>query len=134
MANYYGFGRSNYFKVKDIEDFKRLLANSECTPIWKGSKKLSEIDTSDLVGFLCTSEDGQPTADEDVDFFNQLSTILDQNYVVIFQSIGNEKLRYLNGYSIAIDARGNQLHISLDDIYGKAQSHFDNETITEAIY
>lgn len=37
MANFYGTGRSNYFKVKDLSAFKTLIEQCSCELIEGGS-------------------------------------------------------------------------------------------------
>ena len=136
MATYYGTGRSNYFKVKDVEKFKSLLDRSECDLIWKGSKTSDELDSSDLVGFIPLTEDGQVfiPEDQETNFWDDVSSLLQEGQILIFQSVGSEKTRYINGISLAINCKGDILEFSLDEIYERAKDYFQVDEITQAIY
>lgn len=67
-----------------------------------------------------------------MDFPIALSDHLDPRDVAILFEIGNEKLNYLIGYAIAVNADGVRTKISLDDIASKAQDLFPGLSITDA--
>ena len=52
MANFQGAGRSNYFKVNDLEGFKNLCELMECKVYERDSK----------VAFASNTEDGSPNS------------------------------------------------------------------------
>ncbi len=126
MANYEPHARSNYFSVKNLEAFTAFCAR------W-GLELIQEREQADpatpRVGFLCDSEQGIPTTlyDEDtdtdveVDFIAELSQQLADGAVAVVMEVGNEKLRYLNGYAIAVNAAGAEVSINLDEIYDRAK-------------
>ena len=141
MANYCGLGRSNYFRVRDIAAFKDALPDD-----------YRVVDGPDgVVTVLCENEDGGWTAyewgddesddadaaeDVEVDVIDLVATHLTPGEVAVFQSIGNEKLRYVNGVAVAINADGDRVTVTLDDIYDLAATTFNTprEQINAAVY
>lgn len=135
MANYYAQYRSNYFRVNDFETFKAWCASL-------GMNAWQRSDDPTLVAF--GSRDGESgipshryndaTQDfEDIDFAAELSEHLLDNEIAIVQEAGHEKLRYVTGYALAINAAGEVLHISINDIYALAQREWGHKP-TEAHY
>ncbi len=131
MANYIGFARSNYFKVNDTKKFEELCDK------WN----LRLIKKDDLVGFLdddtegglpnyAETEDGEDL--EFDDFLKELSDLLVEDEVAIMIEIGYEKMRYLVGFALAINSKGEQVTTNLSDIYKKAESLGKNITTAES--
>lgn len=133
MANYYEAARSNYFRVKDEEAFKKAL-------------EPFDVDVhSDNEGRFCllnNEEGGWPSwylddneQEHDVDFFQLVSEHLADKSIAVFIGSGAEKLRYISGYAVAIHPNGERIQIVLDDIYKEAQEAFgDDVEITPAEY
>ncbi len=142
MASYYGFCRSNYFSVKDIEQFKIVCEHFE----------LEIINNDNKVGFFVNEESGIPTSieyvneeqkednglrdekyDEDNydDVFDIIAEMLLDDEVMVVDHIGNEKLRFLTGYSSAYNNKGQIVNILLSDIYEKAKELGSNITYAE---
>lgn len=115
MSNYEEQARSNYFKVKDVEKFKEFLDKYYLVFI--------EHKDDDTVGFL--AHDGIPSwdteTDEEIDFMLLLSEHLVKDEVAIIAGNGNEGMRYLSGFSAAINSRGKRTSIDIFNIYEKAK-------------
>lgn len=135
MANYYGNSRSNYFKVKDKEKFKNFL------DLMYDMEYIE--DSEGRVGFLVSGEGGSipceiwdENADEyvELDFDRLLAQHLQDGEVAIYQEVGAEKLRYLVGYSIAVNSKGERVAVSINDIYRLAQEELGGENITLCEY
>jgi hypothetical protein len=47
---------------------------------------------------------------------------------------GSEKLRYLSAFAVAINAAGERIDVSLEDIYHLAAEKFPGKEITRAEY
>ncbi|HEY4062283.1 MAG TPA: hypothetical protein VGM30_10305 [Puia sp.] len=152
MSNYYGKGRSNYIRVIDKEKAK-LFARIYGVAI---------VEKENYVCFLANGEDGDvnsvftPETEEEVaileiimreegtapvimdeeqelpGFPETIASILQPGQVFIWIHVGNEKSRYINGYSLAINSKFEKVSISLDSIYKQAE-HLGSE-ITEAQY
>lgn len=130
MANYIGTARSNYFKVKSKEDFEDLCARLN----------VEIITRRDRVGFIC--EEGLPSSiydeakDEDVevDILAEIAPHLQEGEVAVLVESGHEKCRYVVGYAIAVNWKGEVAEVSITDIYKKAQEELGGENITEAEY
>lgn len=114
MANYYGTGRSNYFKVKDHGLFVEFCSKYNLEQIYRDGG----------TGFICTHEDGHPTTDNEssllLNWEQELASLLEEGEVAIFMSVGNESKRYVCGVAIAINSSGKVRRIDLDNIYKKA--------------
>jgi len=131
MANYYGSGRTNYFKVKDKEKFEYFLFSI-------GGLSLIE-DGKGRVGFLVKTESGDLPLEvyndetdivEEVDVLAELATHLEDGEVAVYQTVGAERLRYLVGYAVAINSKGEKVSVSINDIYKLAQEELGGENIT----
>ena len=126
MANYYGFARSNYFKVKDDKAFENFCKKWELSHITDDDPH--DGGSADLHGFLVENESGIPSAYLDKEsgehveghFYLDLAAHLVEGWVAIVREIGYEKLRYLIGYTVAVNAKGETRQVNLDDIHDQA--------------
>lgn len=122
MANWYGSSRSNYFKVED-EDAFREWAESRDLQVLEKPGGLFGITPSSM------SEDGSwPSYDYDedcgIDFQAELIEHLAEGQVAIIMTIGNEKLRYLTGFAVAVAWDGRRTTVDINDIYDKVETEF----------
>jgi diaminopimelate decarboxylase len=137
MANYYASARTNYFAVTDLEAFKADI-ESKTSSVQVVSQ---EKDGLTLVGLLGCDDDGGgfpfEYEDEDgeyveLDWAEIFKAHLEEGWVAIIMESGAEKLRYIAGYAVAYNSKGETVSLNLDDIYGLAKSLGSN--ITEATY
>lgn len=140
MANYYSMGRTNHFAVKDPDAF--LAAVTPIVNFGDGDIVREERDGVD--GFVLCFPDGFPSEIHDlenedtwdmpveIDWQVLISEHLADGEVCIIQEIGNEKLRYLTGYSLAFNNKGEKEYVSLYQIYDQAKEL--GTRITEAEY
>jgi len=131
MANYYESARTNYFRVKDADAFKA----------WLGTINGVELITDDKGRFgVLFNEDGVPSSRyndttedwDDFDFMEELAPHLADDSVAVLMGAGAEKLRYVQGYAVAINNKGEVRSLNLDAIYGMAKEL--GSEITEAQY
>ena len=136
MANYYATARTNYFAVKDVDAFKKELKNYSVDVIEDVKDGVT------LYGFIDDNDGGFPSEywDDSLeddrtinweDFFNRH---LADDSVAVMVEVGAEKHRYLNGYAVAYNNKGETAEISLDEIYVKAESLLLGKNITRAEY
>jgi hypothetical protein len=131
MANYYSTARTNYFRVKDVDAFNAWAKEYE------DNYRVEVVDKEDTFAILFDSESGVPTSREvdgdydDIDFMDELSKHLADDEVAILHQAGAEKLRYINGYAIAVNNKGERRTISLDDIYTFAKELGKNVTLAQ---
>ena len=75
-----------------------------------------------------TDQDGMSESDDEIEFtdsfLNELYPLLADDQVLVFQSVGNEKTRYVCGYAGAISHLGETVSVNIDDIYQKAKEAF----------
>jgi diaminopimelate decarboxylase len=137
MANYYASARTNYFAVTDLEAFKADI-ESKTSSVQVVSQ---EKDGLTLVGLLGSDDDGGgfpfEYQDEDgeyveLDWAEIFKAHLEDGWVAIIMESGAEKLRYIAGYAVAYNSKGETVSLNLDDIYDKAKSLGTN--ITTATY
>ena len=128
MANYGGFGRTNYFRVKDVEAFETA------------AEPFGAVHRRDdgLVTVLATNESGDFSAyddetDEERDLADVLPDHLADGEVAVLMSVGAEKLRYIEGWAVAVHSSGERVELSLNDIYAEAQETFPDASITQAV-
>ena len=128
MANYYSSARTNYFRVKDVDAFNAWAKEYE------DNYRVEVVDKEDTFGFLFDGESGVPNSRfvngnyEPFDFMDELSVHLADDEVAILHEAGAEKLRYINGFAIAINNKAERRVISLDDIYVYAKELGKNVT------
>ena len=137
MANYFSTSRSNYFRVKDEEALERgrPLGGPDC---WIRGGSAEE--SSDTHFALAANEGGWPTDrwDEEANdyldsaVYDEIAEHLVPGDVAIFMEVGNEKLRYLCGQAIAVNAEGEQRSVDLVGIYDIASK--DGNNVTRAEY
>jgi hypothetical protein len=134
MANYYETARTNYFLVKDAEAFKK-----ECSFIGDSEVVTQERDGKTYFGILGSQEYGFPVwlrdenEDEiEIDWEEFFKRHLADDEVAIVMGAGSEKIRYVNGWAVAYNNKGEAVSINLDDIYDKAKTLGSN--ITHASY
>ena len=105
------------------EDCKQVIKRTvgEC----KGEKIKEQCcgflgtDTGAIVGY---AEDIQGNPLEFDDMVKMLATHLEEGWVAILQEVGAEKLRYITGYSLAVNHLGETVDIDINNIYQKAEN------------
>ena len=124
MANYYSQGRTNYFRVTDGEKFEQ-----EINELQDGvANGITVVKKEDKYALLF--EEGAPTfyyneetgEERDVDMEGFIRENLADGSVCVMIEIGAEKLRFLDGWSIAFNNKGDRKVILLDDIYHGIES------------
>lgn len=138
MVDYYSIGRTNYFAVKNIEIFKQDLESLR--EYLNSGFEIIEDQKEDQIVFCLTFEDGIPsyyynaeTGEEfDVEFTDILSTHLADDWVCIIMETGSESLRFLSGYSVAFNNKGEQKYVALESIYDLSKELGKN--ITDCSY
>jgi hypothetical protein len=124
--------RSNYFPVRDralFEDQLRQAVGEAIEVVDRGGGEIALL-AGRTVGQICPST---PVANEvEFDIAAFVSPHLVDDSVAAFISAGGEKLRYVIGEAIAINARGERRRVSLDDIYELAEQL--GSDVTDASY
>ena len=126
MATYTSTARTNYFRVKDVDAFNKWIKQ------FTGLDKIVH-ETQGTVGILF--DDGVPNvrweteliegeeieSEVEIDFMEELSLHLADEEVAVLQECGSENLRYVNGYAIAVNNKGERREISINKIYDLAK-------------
>lgn len=94
-----------------------------------------------LYGFLGNTDNGSLPSfrqDEETnteydfdDFLTELAPIIKDNWIAIMMECGAEKLRYISGFSIAINSKGIKESVNLSDIYDKTEKLGKYQTTVE---
>ena len=126
MANYYGFTRTNYFRIKNEEAFKEYI---------------NTLATTDGDFELWTKEDNNETyyafggngslysiENDEEDIYQKLSEYVHQHDAIIITEVGYEKLRYLTGVSMVITQKGYEVVDLYDASLNKAKQLLSDET------
>lgn len=135
MANWYGSARSNYFRVKDKDAFTTWCASRNLNILNSTGESTVAIAPSDFDDGAWPSQTfNEETQDyDDVDLVAELATHLAEGEVAVLMQIGAEKLRYLTGWAVAVNHKGETVSLNLSDIYDLAKTKF-GVTPTEAQY
>jgi hypothetical protein len=120
MVNYYGAGRTNYFKVNNIAKFEKDLAKyGQDEKLFKKtvgkSKLVAIIPQDDSEGFSWDYLDENDDYQE-IPWGELFKAHLADAWVAIIQEVGNEKQRYLTGYAYAYNNRGETVELNLNDL------------------
>lgn len=117
MANYIPFARTSYFKVKDMDKFMEWTKQFDIEEVWT-----MEDDEHGILVAMSFGENGIPSFTlnkdeeyEDVDFPEEISKHLAENWAVEIREIGYEKMRYLIGHTIIIRWDGKYIAVNLED-------------------
>ena len=126
MATYTSTARTNYFRVKDVDAFNKWIKQ------FTGLDKIVH-ETQGTIGILF--DDGVPNvrweteliegeeieSEVEIDFMEELGLYLADEEVAVLQECGSENLRYVNGYAIAVNNKGERREISINKIYDLAK-------------
>jgi hypothetical protein len=125
MANYYGQSRTNYFLVKDEAAFKAEMEKYNVTVI------TSKIDDQTAYGIMDADNDGgglqwsqfnDDTEDyDDIPWEHVIGQHLQDGQVAILVETGAEKYRYLSGWAIAFNNKGESRRVDINDIFELAK-------------
>ena len=131
MATYTSMGRSNHFSVRDLQKLKDLVVGTGIELQQEGESQVVLLDTEGTDWMICGQD-----CEDDIYLPDVIAEYLEPGEVVVFQSIGNERFRYLGGHSVAVSSEGKQVWIHLSDIYAAAAKEFgvDASTISLAEY
>ena len=132
MADYIADCRSNYVRAKNPKRFKELLMEYDVQIIEDDEERIGFISNADfgIPHFVNDEGDYTHTLDED----ERVPKHLAEGEVLVIYEIGREKMRFLVGYAVAINWDGRACHVSLDEIYSRAQANFGNKPSTSAEY
>ena len=135
MANYYGVGRTNYFRVKDEAAFLSDLEEIEGVRIHDEIRKDGQrwfmlMDDNDD-GWCLSWKDERKDAAE-IWLPEVIARHLIDDEVAIIMESGHEKHRYVSGWAVAINNKGDFKQLTLNDIYDLAKELGPN--ITDASY
>jgi hypothetical protein len=125
VANYYGQSRTNYFLVKDAEAFKAEMMNYEVTVIEQnigGETHYGILDADADGGGLQWSQLNEENDDyDDLVWEDIIGKHLRDGEVCVLVETGAEKYRYLNGWAIAFNNKGETRRVDTTDIYDLAK-------------
>ena len=88
MATFEATTRTNYFHVKDVEKFKKLINDLPYGRVFETLGKNGE----DVFGF-----GWYECMPDEEEFYNELQKLVADDDAIIIFMVGNEKLRYLTG-------------------------------------
>lgn len=129
MANYYATARSNYFRVKDKTAFREWADNIPGLGVWDDREdgRVGVYDGGDSGGWPSQRYNEETEDYEDLDLAYELSEHLAEGEVAVLMEAGAEKMRYVCGYAIAVNHKGERITVSLNDIYDLAKAKFGVE-------
>jgi hypothetical protein len=126
--NYESQGRTSYFRVKDEEKFLKFAKDLRLEVVTRKGRDEPGVNYFCLLadeGFptFKPSEDGV-TENDEIDITSEIANHLYPGEIAIIFENGREGMRYLSGYSTAVDSNGSLVCVNLDDIYNKAADFF----------
>lgn len=135
MATYEGWTRTNYFEVKNLEDFEKWAQKYELKVI-RDESRVGLLPAEDCNDFPYGDyyDEETDTTIEDIDFDAELRQHLKEGEIVVIQHVGHEKCRYFNGSAYAFDSTGKSVSVCLDDIYEKVKALWGEGKATACQY
>ena len=126
MSQYHAQTRSNYFRVKSLPLYWAWIERF-------GFQVITSDEDDSLVGFMGERDIPafDPETNEEINFTRELASHLAEDEVAIFQEVGSENLRFLNGSAVAVNHLGESEEISLYDIHSLARKLGKNVTACE---
>lgn len=130
MANYYAKARSNHFLVKDLDAFRAEIAPLEIGIVTQREDGRVSIydDGGDSNGWPAFYYNEDTDEETEVDLPDLIAKHLVDGEVAILQEVGSEKLRYLSGYAVAVNASGETRQVLLSSIIDLARELGPNVT------
>jgi hypothetical protein len=92
------------------------------------------VEDSDDSGWPNWRYDEQAGEEEEIDLYAELAGHLADGAVAVLQEVGSEKLRYLVGYAVAVNHRGERLSVSIDDVYERVRAAGWGDDVSTATY
>ena len=129
MADWWGFSRSNYFRVKDRKLFMTWAKEIDDLEILLAKDGVVAITGQFYGGWPHVRGDD----DEDFDLVAELAQHLADGEIAVLVEAGAEKLRYITGDAIAVNSQGERVALSLEHIYELAEKAFGRRP-SEAAY
>lgn len=133
MANYNGCARTNYFRVKDETAFLAW------TKRWKLEVLNGLGESAGMFALLPgqNADDGtfylyDRAIDDSLDICDEIAAHIADGSIAVVMEAGHQAERYVNGWAVAIDSKGERVEISLKDIYSAAAKKFGIQP-TEAV-
>lgn len=128
MANYYATWRSNYFKVKDLDLFKKEIEPIDVEVLEKGEYVAliqgQEGDGNGIPTWYYLEEEDEEEEWDLADFFGRHLKV---GSVAVLMEAGAEKVRYVHGHAQAFSWTGEEVSLSLGEIYKLAQDEFGGD-------
>jgi len=112
-------GRTNHFAVRDVQTLQSLVDGTGIEVSPEGENTVVLLDTEGTDWMIYPEDDGDEIYLPDV-----IHEYLQPGEICVFQSIGNEKFRYITGHSVAVSSDGDQVWVRLSDIYEAAAAKF----------
>lgn len=149
--NYTGNGRSNYINFTDVRKLKEicgfyslfvnqnregktciLAANDDGD--WATSRYCNDLDEFErMVALgLCTLDEADQEDIQLPDFEDILLQFIPDGEVFVWEHVGSEGNRYFNGYSFAMNNKGETIRINISDLYKQIPESWG--TVTNASY
>ena len=113
----------------------KKVPNKECSEYVKrmvdqcdGKKEKQELygflgsdNNGNLPNYRCEDHDDGTTTEYDFDnFLEDLAPLIADDWVAIMFEVGAEKLRYITGFAVAINSKGEKRIIDICDMYDKS--------------
>lgn len=125
MANYYAAARSNAFTVRDINALEEDLEGLDVTVISENPEQPNQVlllcDETDDGAWPSSRYDEKTDDYEDLSIHEIVAKHLAVGHVAVLMEAGHEKLRYLVGSAVAVNAAGETRRVELNDIYPLAK-------------
>ena len=127
MANYIGFARTNYVRIRDVEglkaDLRPFLEDGQLRIAEEEDGRIAILDKMGH-GWPVLSEYDESPEGVQFDPREQVCPHLEEGEVLVMMEAGREADRYAYGHAVAYSWEGEFVTVNLDDIYQRASAAF----------
>ena len=127
MANWQGTARSNYFRVKNEDAFRTWVERTPPLVYFTHAADDHLFAIGSETGWPVTAYNQAEDEEIEIDLPMELSLHLAEDQIAILMETGAEGLRYVTGFAVAVNERGEQVSLHLAEIYQRAIDRFGIE-------
>ena len=127
MADWQSTARSNYFRVKDEDAFRTWVERTPPLTYFTHAADDHLFAIGSTTGWPMTAYNQAEDEEVEIDLPMELSLHLAEGQVAVLMETGAEGLRYVTGFAVAVNERGETVSLHMAEIYQRAAERFGIE-------
>ncbi len=129
MNSVMGIARTNYFQVKNADEFRRAMNDFNVQIVEEPIQGVPHFALFDTIngGTWPLDKEGMGGKLIPVCFYDTVAEHLPDGVIAVFMGIAYDSTRAICGHAMAIDNAGNRTKLELNDIYDQIKAKWDRE-------